>query len=228
MDTGNLIGLVIAYAYVAVIFFIAEIILKNRVSVARKFTHIMIGNIVFLLPIFVGRDVMTFCVAFPVLIFSFLMTKYSPIKVKNSITSSGHGLGLFYYALSWNILAFLFYDKPYIIGVGIMAMSFGDGFASLIGQRFGKHKYSIFGDNKTIEGSLTMFLVSIVMLTITLGYYTFINNAFNMGYPANIMNLFAIVIISLLATITEAISPKGTDNLTVCFVAVISYILLLV
>lgn len=36
-------------------------------------------------------------------------------------------------------------------------MSYGDGFASLIGQRFGKHKYNLVGDIKSIEGSLAMF-----------------------------------------------------------------------
>ena len=224
---GNLIGLLVVYIYVAVILLISEKLLKNRPSFARKFTHIMVGNIIFLLPLFMGREVITFCAAAPFIIFSFLMTKYSPIKINNSITSSGHGLGLFYYAVSWTILAFLFYDQPYIIAVGIAAMSYGDGFASLIGQKFGKHKYTLFGDTKSFEGSLSMFLVLIAMLCVSLGYYVFINNAFNMGYPLHIMNLFVIVIVSALATIAEGITPKGMDNLSVCFVAVISYILLL-
>ena len=220
---GNLLGLIITYVYVAVIFLISEKLLKNRPSIARKFTHIMVGNIIFLLPIFSGREVMTFLVACPILIFSFLMTKYSPIKIKNSITSSGHGLGLFYYAISWTVLAFLFYDQPYIIAVGIAAMSYGDGFASLIGGKFGKHKYKIFGETKSFEGSLAMFLVLVAMLYLCLGYYAYIIG----GYPLNILNLYVVLIISALATVVEGISPKGTDNLTVCFVAVILYILLI-
>jgi dolichol kinase len=219
---GNLVGLIITYVYVAVIFLIAEKFLKDRPSIARKFTHIMVGNIIFLLPVFTGRIVITFLIAVPILIFSFLMTKYSPIKIKNSITSSGHGLGLFYYALSWTVLAFFFYDQPYIIAVGIAAMSYGDGFASLIGQKFGKHKYKIFGETKSFEGSLTMFLVLIAMLYVCLSYYVFI-----IGSPSYILNLFVIITVSAIATIVEAISPKGTDNLTVCFVAVILFLLLL-
>ena len=223
---GNIIALIIVYIYVAVIFLISEKLLKNRPSFARKFTHIMAGNIVFLLPLFTGDEAgifMAIFTAFPIVIFAFLMTKYSPIKIKNTMTSSGHGLGLFYYAISWTVLAFLFYNQLYIVAVGIIAMSYGDGFASLIGQKFGKHKYTVFGDTKSFEGSLAMFLVLIAMLVVSLGYYTFI-----IGYPPHILNLSVIIAVSAVATITEAVSPKGLDNLTVCFVATALYILLLI
>jgi len=221
---GNLLGLIIVYIYVAVILLISEKFLKNRPPIARKFTHIMIGNIIFLLPIFSGQEGKIFMGLFlcvPILIFSFLMTKYSPIKIKNSITSSGHGLGLFYYVISWTILVFIFYNQPYIIAVGIATMSYGDGFASLIGQKYGKHKYTVFGDTKSFEGSIAMFLVLIAMLCVSLGYYIFI------GYPPNILNLFAIVLIAAVSTVVEGTSPKGLDNLTVCFSAVILYLLFL-
>jgi dolichol kinase len=218
---SNLIALILVYIYVAVIFLISEKLLKDRPSFARKFTHIMVGNIIFLLPIFSGEEArifMTFFIAFPFVIFAFLMTKYSPIKIDNSITSSGHGLGLFYYSISWTVLAFFFYDNLPVIAVGIAAMSYGDGFASLIGQKFGKHKYTIFGETKSFEGSLTMFLVLLVMLPICLGFYKFI---IGIGYPSTILNYSLVILaISAVATIVEAISPKGLDNLTVCFSSV--------
>ena len=221
----SIIGLIVTYIYVAVLILISEKVLKNRPSLARKFTHIMVGNIIFLLPIFASygpRLFMTFLISVPILIFAFFMTDYSPIKIDNSITSSGHGLGLFYYAISWVVLTFFFYDQLYIIGVGIAAMSYGDGFASLIGQKFGKHKYKIFGDTKSIEGSLAMFLVLIAMLSLCLGYYSF-----TVGYSPQILNLFVIVLVSAVATVVEAVTPKGLDNLTVCFSAVAVYLLFL-
>jgi len=218
----DLIGLVIVYAYVVIILLISEKLLKNHPSFSRKFTHIMIGNFLFLLPLFATKEVMALFASLPFVIVTFLMSNYSPLKISNRLSSTGHGLGLFYYAISWTVLAYFFFDYPYIIAVGIAAMSYGDGFASLIGQKFGKHKYNVFGDTKSFEGSLAMFLVLIVMLFVCLGYYTFI-----IGYPLHILNLFVIVIISAVATIVEGISPKGLDNLTVCFVAVALYILFL-
>ena len=219
---GDVIGFIVTYVYVIILFLISEKVLKSRPSFARKFTHIMVGNIIFLLPIFLTREVMGLLVTLPIVIGSFLMTKYSPIKINNSISSSGHSLGLFYYSISLTVLTFFFYNQQHIFAVGLAAMAYGDGFASLIGQKFGKHKYSVFGDTKSIEGSLTMFLVLILTLSISLGYYAFIT-----GNPA-IMNIFAVLAISAAATIVEGITPKGLDNLTVCFVSVVLYILLFI
>jgi dolichol kinase len=60
-----------------------------------------------------------------------------------------------------------------------------------------------------------MFLVLIATLWIVLSYY--------MVLPSNFIIIPAI---ALVATILEGITPKGLDNLTACFGAVGTYILL--
>jgi dolichol kinase len=157
---------------------------------------------------------MTFLAAAPFIILTYLISPYSPIKLNNKVSSSGHGLGLVYYAISWTILAFFFFDQPWIIAVGIAAMSYGDGLASLIGQKYGKTKYNLLGDTKSIEGSLAMFLVLIVALAGVLAYY---------GQP---INALTVLMVSLVATLLEGITPKGLDNLTACFGAVGTFLLI--
>ena len=98
--------------------------------------------------------------------------------------------------------------------MGIAAMSYGDGMASLVGMKYGKIKYNLTGDTKSLEGSLTMFIVLIGMLWVVLTYY---------AVPANPL---VIVTVALVATIFEGLTPKGLDNITACFSAVITYILL--
>jgi len=218
----NLLGLILVYSYVIIVLLISEKLLKDRPSFSRKFTHIMVGNILFLLPLFTSREAMALLAAFPFVIVTFLMSKYSPVNISNKISAAGHGLGLFYYAISWTILAFVFFDQPYIIAVGIAAMSYGDGFASLIGERYGKHEYKIFGDTKTIEGSIAMFLTLIITLWIALSYYVVF-----IGYPSSIANIWIIVLVSLLATVVEGITPKGLDNISSCFAAVAIYLAIL-
>ena len=93
-------------------------------------------------------------------------------------------------------------------------MSYGDGMASLIGMKYGKIKYNLTGDNKSLEGSLTMFIVLIGMLWVVLMYY---------AVPVQPM---VIVSVALVATILEGITPKGLDNITACFSAVITYLIL--
>lgn len=215
MVTSDMVGLVFVYGYVVLLILISEKLLKNYPTFSRKFLHIMVGNILFILPLFTSREIITFLAAAPFILLTFLMSPYSPLKMKDRISSSGHGLGLVYYSISWTVLAYFFYDQPWIIAVGIAAMSYGDGMASLVGERIGKMKYNISGDIKSLEGSLTMFIVLIITLGVVLGYY-------NVLPP----NYLIIVVVALVATVFEGITPKGLDNISASFSAVITYMLL--
>ncbi|HML05992.1 MAG TPA: SEC59/DGK1/VTE5 family protein [Methanobacterium sp.] len=216
MTTSDLIGLLLVYGYVAVLLLISEKVLNKHPKFSRKFLHIMVGNILFILPLFDSQWVVTFLAAAPFIPLTYLMSPYSPIKsVKDKLSKSGHGLGLVYYAISWTVLAFFFYDQPWIIAVGIAAMSYGDGIASLIGQKFGKTKYCLSGDVKSIEGSAAMFIVLIISLWIVLKYYGILP-----------INPLIIAAVALVATVLEGITPKGLDNITACFGAVGAYLLL--
>jgi len=171
----------------------------------------MVGNIFLLLPLFETRWMMAFLAAAPFIMLTFLVSPYSPIKVVSRTSATGHGLGLVYYSISWTILAFIFFDTPEIIAIGIVAMSYGDGFASLIGSKYGKHGYQILGDYKTLEGSLAMFIMICIMGLIVLLYYQ---------APLNIP---LIIVIAVSAAFIEGITPKGLDNITVSFLASFIY-----
>ncbi len=214
MDPGDILGLVLVYGYVILLIVISEKVLNKHPNISRKFLHIMVGNILFILPLFQSRWVMALLTAAPFILLTFLISPYSPLKIKDRISSSGHGLGLVYYAISWTVLALLFFDQPWIIAVGIAAMSYGDGMASLIGMKYGKIKYNALGDTKSLEGSLTMFVVLIIALSVVLLYYS---------VP---FQPLVIVCVALVATILEGITPKGLDNLTACFSAVATYIIM--
>ncbi len=219
MISGDALGVAIVYIYVAILLLISEKILSNYEVFSRKFLHIMVGNVLFVLPIFETRFAMTFLAAAPFIPLTFLMSPYSPIDIKDRISSSGHGLGLVYYAISWTVLAYLFFDKPWVIAVGIAAMSYGDGMASIIGIRYGKRKYNFLGDTKSIEGSIAMYITLIIVMWIALTFYNYVfSNIFSIP-----MNLIIVLIVPLVATVFEAITPKGLDNLTACFSAAFLY-----
>lgn len=215
MISSDIIGLILVYGYIALLLIISEKVLNKYPTFSRKFLHIMVGNVLFILPLFTSQFVIAFITAALFIILTFLMSPYSPIKLHDRISSSGHGLGLVYYAISWTVLAFFFFDQPWIIAVGIAAMSYGDGMAALIGERYGKHKYKIFGDKKSFEGSIAMFLVLIATLGVVLAYY-----------HVTIVSIFIIPLVALVATVFEGITPKGLDNITACFSAVGAYLLL--
>ena len=193
----DIIALIIVYVYVAIIFVVAEMVLKTRPEVSRKFLHIMVGNMIF----------------------------------ENSVTESGHALGLFFYALIWTILIAVFTiispaNDPkfyiWIVALAIVPMVYGDGFAALIGQKFGKVKYTVFGGTKSLEGSLTMFVITSVMSVFVWMVFT------SIGCTMPEFNIVYILMISAVATICEAFSYGGIDNLTVPAVTAILYYLVAV
>ena len=82
-------------------------------------------------------------------------------------------------------------------------MGYGDGLAAVIGQSVKSKKYNILGSTKSIAGSITMFIVSLV---ISICIFMFL------GVEGLILKSFVLAIV---ATILEGISIKGLDNITV-------------
>ena len=219
MLQNDFAGVALVYIYVAVLLIITEKILDKHPEASRKILHIMVGNIAFLLPIFQTKEMMAFVAAGPFILFTFLMSPYTPIKkIRGRTSSAGHGMGLVYYSITWTILAYLFFDNMVVIAIGILAMSYGDGFASIIGLKFGKKKYNIFGDKKSYIGSISMLVFTFIMTIVALLYY---------GVSITPYILLVLAFISLFAAIVEGLTPKGLDNFSVPFVTVLLYWLIL-
>ena len=137
-------------------------------------------------------------------------------------------MGLFFYAGIWTILIAVFTliapaDNPkyyiWIVALAIVPMVYGDGFAALIGQKFGKIKYTVFGGTKSLEGSLTMFVVTTVMSVFVWMVFS------SIGCVMPEFNLVYIIEISAVVTLCEAVSYGGIDNLSVPALTAILYYL---
>jgi dolichol kinase len=104
----------------------------------------------------------------------------------------------------------------------IGCVSGGDGLADIIGRKFGgEKKFGIKGSEKTIVGSIAMLVGSIVVSSILVLIFSLEVPQFDI-----LILILPIIVVSIVATIVEALSPKGTDNFTV-FIAVVIVILIL-
>jgi dolichol kinase len=212
---SDFVGVFLVYFYVAILILITEKLSSKNPNAGRKVLHIMVGNIAFILPIFVTKEIMAFVAAGPFILFTFLMSPHTPIKsIRGKTSAAGHGMGLVYYAISWTVLAYIFFDNLIVIAIGILAMSYGDGFASIIGIRYGKKKYNVFGDAKTYIGSTAMFFFTFITVIIAVIYYQI---------DITFILFITLAFICFIVTIVEGLTPKGIDNLTVPFVAALIY-----
>ncbi|MBE9205193.1 phosphatidate cytidylyltransferase [Nostoc sp. LEGE 06077] len=174
-------------------------------EIVRKIVHIGTGNVILLawwldIPASVG-------ITASILASIVTLLSYR-LPILPGINSVGRqSLGTFFYAVSFGILVgwFWYLQQPQYAAIGIMAMTWGDGLAALVGQRVGKHKYKVFGASKSWEGSLTMTLASYVVSSLIL-----------LGVQGNIWQVWLVsLVVAIAATGLEAISFLGVDNLTV-------------
>jgi dolichol kinase len=227
----NLALLGACYGYVLAVIFvtgkIGRILSKNS---SRKFLHIMIGNLPFVILFFSYNTFplnFPFFVAAPFILLTFLVSPYSPVKSISrkmsgltEVTEGGHSLGLVFYAVSYTILALFFSAKPYVIASGILPMAYGDASASLVGEKYGRRQFTIFA-KKSVEGCATMFVISFVSLVVSLMF-------FSVFYSLSVFSLvIAALAVAVVATVIEALTPRGFDNITVPLVGALLFVFLI-
>ena len=103
--------------------------------------------------------------------------------------------------ISWGI-----FKRKDFTYVAMLIWGFGDASAALIGVPFGKHKIG----NKSLEGSLAMFIVSFLTCIV------FLHQSYS-----GIDLLIISVIASFIATITELFSSSKYDTFTVPFACIL-------
>lgn len=200
------VGVVVAW--LGVVGLTAEWLHRSQVGspeVIRKVVHIGVGNVILLAwwmqtPTWMG-------VGASVLFSAIAFLSYR-LPILPSINGVGRqSLGTFFYAVSIGLLVGCFWtlQQPHYAVIGILVMTWGDGLAAVIGQRYGRHPYQLWGMKKSWEGSLTMAVVSFgVSSWVLLSVYG--SGWITWGVAAGV---------AAIATGLEAFSKFGIDNLTV-------------
>lgn len=196
----------IVAAWLGIIVTVAEVVHRKGgdSELVRKVVHIGTGNVILLawwlqMPAWlgIGASVLSGVVA--------LLSYRFPILP--GINSVGRkSLGTFFYAISIGVLIACFWQvHPYYAVIGVLVMSWGDGLAALIGQRWGQHRYKVGGIQKSWEGSITMLGVSYAVSSLVL-----------FGIQGNLWQTWLVSLaIAIVATGLEAFSRLGIDNLSV-------------
>ncbi len=224
MDVAwNIIGVIISFIFVFSIIGISEVLKKkNILSVegSRKFVHAGVSNwwilAMYIIPNYIFAVI-------PLLIF--VVLNYMSYK-KNIFSSMERGkgkedLGTVYFPLSLAVLVLftwwdgILFQNPYYGAVGALVMGYGDGFAAILGDRYGKHVYHIRRSKKSIEGSVAMFVFSflVTIVILLLEFHTLHGLHFLVAF-----------FVAIASTVIEGITPLGFDNITVPILSTFFYI----
>ena len=199
-----MIKFAVIFLYLFLIFsisIVSKILNENNKEIFRKIIHIGIGP---LIPIaqFLRIDQKS-ALIFTGIVSLMVLINYTYKLFPTIEDVERKSYGTIFYCLSLFILIWLFWDKdPYALIAGFFIMTFGDGLAGLIGKSYNSKSWIIFKQKKSLFGTLTMFLTSIIVVC-SLGYAQ--QNSVNLNY----------FVIAFLATVLEQFSVLGIDNFIV-------------
>jgi dolichol kinase len=202
--------LILTIAVIFVLLLTNEIIWRRQHvhnEFSRKFIHITVGSFVAFWPLFLSWDqIKLLSLAFIIIV---LISRQ--LKVFQAIHSVQRPTqGELFFAVAVGATAIIT-ENEWIYMAAILQMSLADGLAAIIGTRFGNsNRYTVFGNPKSLYGTLTFFIVSLAILL-----------AF-VSYSGSALTIASLAAMACVASLIENVGLEGTDNLLVpIFIATI-------
>ncbi|MBO6978075.1 MAG: dolichol kinase [Prochlorococcus marinus XMU1428] len=190
--------------YLFLIFLISVVFKKYNVDsreIVRKIIHIGIGPLIPIAQFLKINQNSALIFTGIVSLMVFINYNYRLFPTIEDVERKS--FGTLFYCLSLFILIYLYWDKdPYALITGFFIMTFGDGLAGLIGKNLNSKSWIFFKQKKSLFGTMTMFLTSLLVVC-SIGYAQ--QNSLNLNYFT----------IALFATLLEQFSVLGVDNFIV-------------
>lgn len=171
---------------------------KMHAELTRKFVHMAVGIFVAFWPFFLTwRQIELLSIAFfLVILISIKLTIFTAIH-----TTPRRAIGEISFAMVIGFLALISSSK-WIFMAAMLNLAIGDALAAIIGLLWGeKNQYKVFGKIKSIAGTSAFFIVSLLIMA---AYVTLSHDS---------ASIITLLIVPVMATITENVAVNGTDNL---------------
>lgn len=187
---------------------------KNNIdNLNRKIIHALSAILICFFPYFFSISQIVF-ISF-LFSFIFLLSKYFDflpvIKVKRV------GLGEVFYPLGVMISALVFLPQGEVLAFqfGILVLGISDALANIFGDLYGFHKIDFYWSKKSLEGSLSFFVSTLLILIFV--------NFFNFSFSSFITYF----ILSIVLTFLEFLLFFGLDNLVLPLLSSYLFLVLL-
>jgi dolichol kinase len=215
----SMLNALLAAVCIAIILAISEYSWK-RIKIddelARKFVHITAGVFIAFLPFWVTYEwIMVLAVGF--IVVNFVNRYVNFFHAIHAVKRKSWGDVLF--GVGVFIVAY-FQPPAWIFAAAILQVSLADGFAAVAGVTYGKKhgKYYLFGQPKSVIGSVVFFLTSFIILTIVLSFDP---------YFASVLTIMPFIfMLSLMLVCIENLAIYGLDNVALPVATLISLSLL--
>ncbi len=204
-------------------------VVKLNTEWTRKVIHVSSGIVSLSYPFFINTHWIVLAITINFTIILYTSKKMGWFQSIFSVGRKSYG-ELFFVWSTW----FLFVLYQYTGDVNFYYLSFApvvfaDPAAALIGKSFPFKKYTVFGNTKSYGGSFSFFIITFALtfFFVTSDISNIAINTIPSSLHSNLHLLTSTQAIplsiglALLLTLTEAISSKGLDNLTIPIASVV-------
>ena len=204
----------ILFIFITLFIFISYFIFNKGIissELNRRIIHILIGIMMSFSPLIFTTKELPALIA---VIFSIVNTIAFDTKLFSSIHSQKRkSYGTIYFPIAFFIMTWLFWDYSDFIIISLLILTFADPLASQIGSSIKSPKmFKVWHDEKSIEGTITFFIVTIIIL--------FFGSRILLSYT--VLHLLGFIIVTtIFTTIAEITSKQGTDNLSIPLVSIL-------
>lgn len=195
---------------------IARKVLQLSPELSRKFVHVMVGILVSLAPFFLTSSA-------PVLLLGLLFTILNYVALQKDSFKGMHttervSFGTVYFPIAFSLLVVMFWERNIVIFVvAMLILAFADTAATIVGEKINsKRKFILWHDKKSWPGSIAFFITTTIVILTAFPIYSELAGMAALSIQHLItMSLFT----AFVATVGEAVSKRGSDNLTLTLAA---------
>jgi uncharacterized protein (TIGR00297 family) len=211
MSTRDWIALAISFLYPMVLLLGAEGIRRGMhwpPEFTRKLVHIGAGMWVFGALALFDHWWAALIATTAFIGINYLSARRSLIPAMDAARTEG--LGTVWFMVSFTVLLGWMWSqgRPVLAAAAMMALTWGDAAAALVGRALGRHRYRIAGETRSLEGSAALIAATFLSVLPTL---LLLDPA---HYPLD-RALPVAALVALCAALLEPAAPQGQDNLSI-------------
>lgn len=218
---NNIIGLIVSFVYIFLLIGVSTLLASKKIfngESSRKFIHIMVSNWWFIAMFYFDNVWMAAITPAAFVAINYYSYKNQTFKAMER-DGSKKDLGTVYYVISLLILTLATFTRGLeaIGAIGILTMGYGDGFAAVIGEKYGSTKLNIGSTVKSLEGSLMVF------------FFGFAISGFVFASTGDAWWGIKALLVGFVSAALELYTKDGFDNITLPLgTSLLSYLLMLV
>ncbi len=200
-------------AIIAVSAVMTELMARKNIvekNTGRKLLHMTAGVLVSFLPHFIVGKVTLLIIGVVVLVSLYYLVANNKLEGIDDLHRKSWGI--VYFPVSFILLILLFIpDKPEVFTISFLLMTFSDAFASIVGKKVKSLEYHLTTDKKTIGGSITFFLTTVLLLS----WFLFYESGLPGKHLTPLFIVSFILVVATTSTLLEGIASDGFDNFSV-------------